>query len=247
MDDENGPLGASDPDTPESEPEHSEEVTGGSPDEAPEEEPGPLSDLSDEELDRLLQQYIHYGETAIETSRLRILNNRVYGILLTSILAGLFALSQGTLTITSASAVLFASVFGVLVSYFWLQSLASYRRLNKARYKIMNEIESVLPAKLYLDEWRFLKREKPNPELIEPRLEDDPDHRSHTIVELWFVRLLGVGYVVVGGYTLGFISIPFLLGALDAPVVSPTFGGLVLGGVLFAVSAFFFGWRHRSR
>ncbi|MFB6187492.1 MAG: hypothetical protein ABEI86_11580, partial [Halobacteriaceae archaeon] len=69
---------------------------------------------------------------------------------------------------TNTAIVLLASVFGSLICYFWYQSLQSYRRLNKARYAILNEVESVLPVSMYLDEWRYLKQDKPEPKIIEP-------------------------------------------------------------------------------
>lgn len=226
-------------DTPETEPEHSEEVTGGDPDEPAEGEEdvaaGPLANLSEDEKDRLMDQYIHYGEVAIETANQRVQMNRFFGLILTSILAGLFALARSNLTNTNAAIVLFASGFGSLICYFWYQSLQSYRRLNKARYAILNEIESVLPVRMYLDEWRYLKREKPDPEIVDPRAAEDADHRSHTIVEQWFVRLLSVGYVSVGGYAGGFILTPpamELIPSLPAPsIVGFGVGGTFLIGL----------------
>jgi len=227
-----------DGDTPETEPEHSEGVTGGDPAEPSEEEDvttGPLANLSEDEKNRLMEQYIHYGEVAIETANQRVQMNRFFGLILTSILAGLFALARGNLTTTNAAIVLFASGFGSLICYFWYQSLQSYRRLNKARYAILNEIESVLPVRMYLDEWRYLKREKPDPEIVDSRPAEDADHRSHTIVEQWFVRLLAVGYASVGGYAGGFIFTSLAQGfipSLPAPsVVGFSTGGIFLAGL----------------
>ncbi|WP_049986271.1 RipA family octameric membrane protein [Halobellus rufus] len=227
-----------DKDTPETEPEHPEEVTGGDPAESAEPnavENGPLTNLNDEETDRLMDQYIHYGEVAIETANQRVQMNQFFGLILTSILAGLFALARGNLTTTSAAIVLFASGFGSLICYFWYQSLQSYRRLNKARYAILNQIESALPVRMYLDEWRYLKREKPDPEIVEPRPDDDPDHRSHTIVEQWFVRLLAAGYLTVGGYAGGFILTPLLTNA-GYSLPSLTAVGLITGATVMAGS-----------
>ncbi len=227
-----------DKDTPETEPEHPEEVTGGAPAEPTESDivgDGPLTNLNDKETDRLMDQYIHYGEVAIETANQRVQMNRFFGLILTSILAGLFALARGNLTTTSAAIVLFASGFGSLICYFWYQSLQSYRRLNKARYAILNQIESALPVRMYLDEWRYLKREKPDPEIVEPRPDDDPDHRSHTIVEQWFVRLLAAGYLTVGGYAGGFILTPLITGA-GYSLPSPTTVGLIVGTTVMAGS-----------
>jgi hypothetical protein len=168
--------------------------------------------------------------------------NRFFGLILTSILAGLFALARGNLTTTNAAIVLFASGFGSLICYFWYQSLQSYRRLNKARYAILNEIESVLPVRMYLDEWRYLKREKPDPKLVDPRPAEDADHRSHTIVEQWFVRLLAAGYLTVGGYAGGFILTPLLMGA-GYSLPSPTTVGLILGATVMAGSIGLFWFR----
>lgn len=229
-------------DTPESEPEHSEEVTGGDPDEPTEEEDvtsGPLANLSSAEKDRLMDQYIHYGEVAIETANQRVQMNRFFGLILTSILAGLFALARGDLTTTNSVIVLFASGFGSLICYFWYQSLQSYRRLNKARYAILNEIESVLPVRMYLDEWRYLKREKPDPEIVDPRPAEDADHRSHTIVEQWFVRLLAAGYVSVGGHAGGFILTP-LVQEFVPSLPTPSIVGFGVGGIfLIGLSVLF--------
>lgn len=227
-------FNSEDEDTPETEPEHSEEVTGGEPEEPSEQESaksGPLMNLTEAEKDRLMDQYIHYGEVAIETANQRVQMNRFFGVILTSILAGLFALARGNLTTTNAAIVLFASGFGSLICYFWYQSLQSYRRLNKARYAILNEVESVLPVRMYLDEWRYLKREKPDPEIIDPRPDDDADHRSHTIVEQWFVRLLAAGYVSVGGYAGGFIITPTTAEYVPS-LPEPTTVGFLLSGVL---------------
>jgi hypothetical protein len=194
-------------DSPESEPEHPDDVIDGPDDD------DPLLNLSDAEKDRLLEQYIHYGEVAIQTTDQRVKTNRFFGTLLTSVLAGLFGFAQTDLTTIGAAAVLFAGGFGTAVCFFWYKSVQSYRRLNKARYAILNRIESVLPVSMYLDEWRYLNRERPEPELVEPRDQTDPDHTSHTIVELWFIRLLAAGYVTAGAYALGFSTAPVVADA----------------------------------
>lgn len=226
---------------PESEPEHSEEVEGGDPEASEQRISSPdelLENLSDDELDRLMKQYVHYGEVAIETANQRIQMNRFFGLILTTLLAGLFGLAQVGLTTISSAAVVFAAGFGVVTCYFWYQSVQSYRRLNKARYTILNQVETALPIRMYLDEWRYLKKEKPDPELIAPRLETDPDHKSHTNVELWYVRLLGAGYLTVGGYALGFLAFPWVEGTMIA-ASTRTLNGFVLAAVGLTASMIF--------
>lgn len=226
-------------DTPESEPEQSEKVEEKVSEEVEasgKEGEKRLENLDDEDLDRVLDQYIHYGEVAIETTNQRIKMNRFFGVILTSILAGLFALAKNGLTDFGAVAVLFASVAGGSVSYFWYKSLESYRRLNGARYTIMNRLEAVLPVPLYLDEWRYLKREKPDPEIIDPR-EGEEDHVSHTIVELWFVRAIAAGYITIGAYAIGFILTPILrsqISCLPVKTITGLWSAIIAGAAMAA-------------
>lgn len=201
-------------DTPESEPEHPE----------PGDESYFAGSLSDQELDRLLEQYIHYAEVAVDTSNQRIQTNRTFGIILTTLLAGLFGLGQGNLSINLVSSILFASLIGAITCHYWYGSIQSYRRLNNARYTILNEIEDALPAPLYTDEWKYLKKKKPDPDMISPRGADDQDHQSHTIVERRYIRLLQIGYFVIGSYSLVFIPIEGISGIVeDLPLVLTKF------------------------
>ncbi|MFD1588139.1 hypothetical protein ACFR9U_14235 [Halorientalis brevis] len=170
-------------------------------------------DLDDEEKNRLVDQYIHYSEVAIETSSQRIQTNRTFGIILTTLLAGLFGLSQATLGINLAASILFASAIGAITCHYWYGSIQSYRRLNNARYTILNKIEEELPAPVFSDEWKYLKKKKPDPEMIDPRDSDSENHRSHTIVERRYIRLLQIGYVLVGSYALVFVLLEMYRGA----------------------------------
>lgn len=234
-------------DSPESEPEQSDQVAeevAAEEEAVGQDEQDRLAELSETDMDRLLEQYLHYGDVAIETANQRVHMNRFFGLILTSILAGLFALAQGGLTTFGAAAVIFAAGFGSIVCYFWFQSLQSYRRLNKARYALINKLESVLPAPLYLDEWRYLKRKKPDPEIIEPRNEDAPDHASHTIVELWFVRLLAAGYVTIGSYAIGFALTP-LAAQVYTPLPDQAITGIATGIISILIMLIYYITRHR--
>lgn len=153
-------------------------------------------DISEADSQELLQQYIHYGEVAIETSNQRIQTNRTFGIILTTVLAGIVGFARGDVTLTVSLAVASASGIGLISCIYWHRSIQSYRRLNGARYKILNEIEEELPVKPYSDEWRYLERQNPDPEMIEPR-ESNEKHTTHTVVESRYVLLLGAGYAIV--------------------------------------------------
>ncbi len=52
------------------------------------------------------------------------------------------------------------AIVGIVVSILWLQSISNYRRLNRAKYEIINTIEQELPAAPFTEEWAMLERDK---------------------------------------------------------------------------------------
>lgn len=56
---------------------------------------------------------------------------------------------------------------GVLLSYLWYRIIRSYRGLNTAKFKIVHEIEALLPLKPYDAEWEAVGRGK-NPKKYLP-------------------------------------------------------------------------------
>ena len=46
---------------------------------------------------------------------------------------------------------------GVLLCAAWWLGLRSYRDLNRAKFRVINEMEAQLPAKPFSAEWKFLK------------------------------------------------------------------------------------------
>jgi hypothetical protein len=49
-------------------------------------------------------------------------------------------------------------VAGLLVSLTWFLLIRSYRELNSAKFKVVNEVERRLPAQLFDLEWQYLER-----------------------------------------------------------------------------------------
>ncbi|MCN9240863.1 hypothetical protein NGF19_08660 [Streptomyces sp. RY43-2] len=47
---------------------------------------------------------------------------------------------------------------GVAISMTWWLQLRSYRDLNRAKFEVINAIETRLPVKIFTDEWRLLVR-----------------------------------------------------------------------------------------
>ena len=53
---------------------------------------------------------------------------------------------------------IFISVFGILLSFVWASIIKNYRSLNSAKYAVINEMEEMLPWKVYKDEWEKLEK-----------------------------------------------------------------------------------------
>ncbi len=51
-------------------------------------------------------------------------------------------------------------IAGIALSYLWYRILRSYRGLNSAKFKVVHEIEKLLPVKPYDSEWEFVGRGK---------------------------------------------------------------------------------------
>lgn len=66
-------------------------------------------------------------------------------------------------------------IFGSILALLWWYMLCNYRSLNKAKFKIIQEIEKHLPINLYCTEWSLYKMRKhwynPNRYLSFSRLE----------------------------------------------------------------------------
>lgn len=52
---------------------------------------------------------------------------------------------------------IFIIIFGCLLCVVWASIIKNYRSLNSAKYAVINEMEEVLPWKVYKDEWEKLK------------------------------------------------------------------------------------------
>lgn len=62
---------------------------------------------------------------------------------------------------------------GIVVAIVWRMLLSYYRRLNKAKFEVINRLESELPAKPYTEEWRILQGDEafgPKPRWSHPIL-----------------------------------------------------------------------------
>lgn len=59
------------------------------------------------------------------------------------------------------------SIAGMLLSYLWYRIIFSYRQINSAKFKVIDEIELMLPIRAYHFEWKIL-RESRKPYFYKP-------------------------------------------------------------------------------
>jgi hypothetical protein len=64
--------------------------------------------------------------------------------------------SQGSLPSYDAFGLVSTAIAGVVLALVWWALLRYYRRLNAAKFKVINTLEERLPASPYKDEWAIL-------------------------------------------------------------------------------------------
>jgi len=122
--------------------------------------------ISENEI--LMEQYKIYVEMADRVSARRSQTNKFYIALLTALLAILSTITEKNFFSEHQLQIYFLlSFIGISLNYVWYKNLKSYRQLNRAKYKIVQEIEQQLPFHCYEKEWELLGKgedsEKYNP------------------------------------------------------------------------------------
>ena len=106
----------------------------------------------------LLDQYKLYVEMADRVSQRRDQSNRFYAGLVSAIIALLVVM--GRLGVSGSGwsiALLAAGLLGAALSLVWFINLGSYRALNSAKFRVINQMESQLPYAGYTEEWAYLR------------------------------------------------------------------------------------------
>ncbi len=117
---------------------------------------------SDDDRPAVLEIYKLAVEMADRVSARRSVANNFYLTIHSALVAGLLVSAPDREPIVSVNGAIFTCVAatGIALSLLWWCSLVGYRRLNRAKYKAINQIEEALPAKPISQEWGFLEREK---------------------------------------------------------------------------------------
>lgn len=96
--------------------------------------------------DKVLEIYKMFVETTQHTSDCRQKSNNFYILLNTGIAA--------YYTQFPASLVIF---LGILINIIWFFKIQSYKRLNKAKFQVINVLEKKLPIRVFSDEYKILR------------------------------------------------------------------------------------------
>jgi hypothetical protein len=100
----------------------------------------------------VLEQYKTYLEMADRISQRRSVANSFFLTINTSI-AGLVGYVNTTSTEPKVHLVVIISISAMLLCYIWWRLVCSYRQLNSGKFKVIHQIEGLLPLKPYDAEW----------------------------------------------------------------------------------------------
>ena len=103
-------------------------------------------ELTTDTCDVLMEQYKLYVKMTDKLSRRKDEANKFYVSLLTGVLALLsIVFSRGSFEIFTAVIILSIGILGLAVCGMWRINIHTYRRLNKVKFQIINEMEQLYP------------------------------------------------------------------------------------------------------
>ena len=98
-------------------------------------------------------------EMADRVSARRMTANGFF-LTLNSTLVTLLGFMYGKLAEDKRAVLIFMSAVGIVLAFAWFFAIRSYKRLNKAKYAVINKMEEDLPYQIFTDEWELLKGAK---------------------------------------------------------------------------------------
>lgn len=156
--------------------------------------------MAGDETSTLLELYKNAVEMADRVSSRRAGANTFFLTLNTALAAVVGIVSsarkpppQGGGPTFDAFGLVATAVAGIVLAFVWRALLAYYRRLNAAKFDVINKLEGRLPAQPYADEWAILHPDEPiecdtNPEWWQllgrwKRWRRRTQHREATVIE----------------------------------------------------------------
>ena len=117
----------------------------------------PREEYESAHREHLLEQYKLYVEMADRVSQRRGQANAFYVSLLLALLAWLTFLADRDFSSAAQDAVLVGTgVAGIFVCFIWYVHIRSYQQLNSGKFKVIHEMEQLLPFPCYDREWELL-------------------------------------------------------------------------------------------
>jgi hypothetical protein len=124
--------------------------------------------VADEDTATVLELYKTAVEMADRTSARRAGANSFFLTLNTALAAVVGIVSSarkppphGNLPTFDAYGLVLTAIAGIVLSLTWRALLKYYRRLNAAKFDVINGLEKRLPAQPYTDEWNILHPDEP--------------------------------------------------------------------------------------
>jgi len=142
--------------------------------------------------EHLLEQYKLYVEMADRISDRRERTNRFYISLLSVLLALLSIVISGNI-LDNFQVVVFMTIgiLGLVLCCLWNINIRSYRQLNSGKFKVIHEMEQLLPYPCYDKEWEILGKGK-----------EAQKYLQLTRVEQWVPIILALPYLLLFIYSL---------------------------------------------
>jgi hypothetical protein len=102
----------------------------------------------------VLELYKLYVDSADKVSSRRQSANSFYLTINTAVLAAVGGYLQlDPVSITYPVLFMGAGIVGIALCFLWRRSISSYRNLNNAKFKVIHEVEKLLPIRLFHAEW----------------------------------------------------------------------------------------------
>ena len=116
------------------------------------------SDQTDDNIEHKISLHKLYVEMADNVSHRRENSNKFFLTLTTAPVAVMLLASRiGAVSVPLTAIFLITGIVGVAISAIWYLNLTAYAKLNRAKFKVIHEIEEELPHPGFKDEWEYLE------------------------------------------------------------------------------------------
>ncbi len=152
--------------------------------------------MSDPKEIQLLEIYKLHAKLVDQVSQRRDSANRMFSSLATGmvIFTGAF-LRWGSGKVPEIMVLIAIGIIGISLSIAWFITIRSYRQLNRAKLKVLHDLETKLPYAFFTYEW------DPEGHGIDVPVRQTIDYRALTSVESWLPGifiLLFLGVAIYG-------------------------------------------------